>query len=286
MDISKDFIVKRTYDDSFLTPNQPINFHFWNKGKVELHSHEYFEIFLVTKGRVLHTYNGQASVLKAGTLFVMRPGDVHSFTPCENEASEHFNVRITDSLCRSICRLISTSLFAQIVNSTKAVTCKLKKIEMEYFLQLVKSPQFIFKSAEDESALSIVQVILTNFLLYVHHSLKEVSPFPKWFQAFLDQLNDPRVFSLPLSEIYRLSGYSQTRLNTYFKRFTNTTLIAYMTKLKLSYACNLLQTTSYTVLEISLLASFNTLCHFNYVFKKNLGLTPTEYRRKFQQFAF
>ena len=126
-------------------------------------------------------------------------------------------------------------------------------------------------------------MILTNFLLSLHHSLKVVSTYPKWFRSFLDELNSPQTFALPLSELYALSGYYQTRLNTYFKQFTGTTLVAYMTKLKISYACNLLQTTSYTVLQISLMASFNTLCHFNYVFKKTVGLTPTQYRQKFQQ---
>lgn len=283
MIITDEFISHRRHEDSFFSKNSNLNFHFWDKGEVAEHSHEYFEIFVMTQGRVTHGYNGATAVIKQGTLCVVRPDDKHSFEPYENEPSEHFNVRITVELFQSLCALVSPTLYENILSAEKLIKCKLKKYELDYFLQLVRCPQFIFKNAQDESALSVVKVILTNFLLSLHHSLKVVSAYPKWFRSFLEELNTPQTFALPLSELYALSGYSQTRLNTYFKQFTGMTLVAYMTKLKISYACNLLQTTSYTVLQISLMASFNTLCHFNYVFKKTVGLTPTQYRQKFQQ---
>lgn len=240
----------------------------------------------MTEGKVEHICNGNVSTVKRGTLCIIRPNDEHGFLEIEEEQSEHFNIRVTVPLFQNLCALVSPTLYENIVNRDKYVKCKLKKYEYEYFLQLVRSPQFIFKNALDESAISIVKVIVTNFLLSVHNALKNSSAYPKWFQSFLDEINSPEAFSMPLTELYKLSGYSQRRLNTYFNKYTGMTLIAYMTKLKIAYACNLLQTTSYTVLQISLMASFNTLCHFNYVFKKAMNMTPTEYREQHKQTAF
>jgi AraC-like DNA-binding protein len=60
-----------------------------------------------------------------------------------------------------------------------------------------------------------------------------------------------------------------------------TTLVQYMVKQKINYACNLLRTTEHTVIRIAAMASFGTLGYFNTVFKRVMGISPTQYRRRF-----
>lgn len=284
MDISKNGNARiRKHADSFISATSNINFHFWNKGTVETHSHEYFELFLMTEGCATHILNGVSMPLKAGRLCLIRPGEVHSFEPFEKQKSTHFNVRITVPAFQSLCANVHPSLYEQIVKTEKPIKYRLKKHELDYFTMLVHAPSFIYADGTSEDALSTVRVIVCNFLLYINHSLQSEQEYPKWFRDFLGEISSPEAFTLPLSKIYALSGYSQTRLNTYFKQYMGTTLIAYMTKQKLRYACNLLQTSNYSVLQIALMASFNSLSHFNSVFKKETSVTPTQYRDKYCQ---
>jgi AraC-like DNA-binding protein len=107
------------------------------------------------------------------------------------------------------------------------------------------------------------------------------SSWPQWLLDFLDKLSSPNVFNLPLSHIYSLSSYSQTRLNTLFKQYTGTSLIQYITKQKIHYACNLLNSTNYKISHIYSLAGFSSISGFNHAFKKIMGMTPSEYKNKY-----
>ena len=54
-----------------------------------------------------------------------------------------------------------------------------------------------------------------------------------------------------------------------------------MIELKINYACSLLRSTNFTVLEIAMMASFNNLSNFNMTFKKITGKTPSEYKKQY-----
>ena len=44
---------------------------------IKLHTHDFYEFTLVTSGMAHSEVNGQQSVLQAGQLQLLRPGDVH-----------------------------------------------------------------------------------------------------------------------------------------------------------------------------------------------------------------
>lgn len=65
-----------------------------------------------------------------------------------------------------------------------------------------------------------------------------------------------------------------------FRRCYNTTPKKYILDLKLSKAKVLLETTEKTVLEIAYETGFEPPAYFSSIFKKKLGMTPTEYRKQ------
>lgn len=67
-----------------------------------------------------------------------------------------------------------------------------------------------------------------------------------------------------------------------FKSVTGTTPQNYILNLRISNAKNLLVTTDYKIMEISKLVGLADSMYFCKRFKKIVGITPTEYRRKFQ----
>jgi AraC-like DNA-binding protein len=67
----------------------------------------------------------------------------------------------------------------------------------------------------------------------------------------------------------------------YFKQQTGKSYLHYLQDLRIGHACKLLIGTAYDVARISLECGFNTICHFNKIFKRKTSLTPSEYRRKF-----
>ena len=275
-------VITLKWNNSSFSAEQSIMFHFWQCGKVALHSHDYFELFLITEGPVLHEWNGTEKLLEKGTLCLIKPCDAHAFTPCANTPTVHFNLKLKKELMESLCETVSPTLYNSVLEADRLIKYKLKPHEYEYFKKAVENANYSPAHKTNKSAIPLMKTLAVNFLFYVHQSLKtKKKNHPKWFEDFLETLQTPENLSKPLSELYGLSGYSQTRLNSYFHQYTGTTLVAYLTQKKVNYACNLLRSTNYTILQISLTAGFRNLSRFNAVFKKTTGETPTNYRKQF-----
>ena len=281
MNTLSDIVEFKLNNDSF--PNgQQLAFHFWQKGKVDFHSHEYFEIFLITEGKVTHHFNDTSAVLEKGKLCVMKPHDAHAFEQLDDVFTVHFNLKITPSLFEMLCSAVSPSLYTDIMESDKLIKHTLKAHEYEYIIRVLQDVNCEYPSKADKEAMPIMRAVVVNFLMYINAGLRcEKKDCPKWLSRYLETLNSPDSFSKPLSQLYALSGYSQTRLNAYVHKYTGMTLVSYVTKRKINYACNLLRTTNYSVIKISLMAGFNNLSNFNSVFKRITHKTPTEYRTSF-----
>ncbi|MBK5719846.1 AraC family transcriptional regulator [Dysgonomonas sp. Marseille-P4677] len=67
----------------------------------------------------------------------------------------------------------------------------------------------------------------------------------------------------------------------YFKKQTGKTFTEYVLNLRIGLACKLLLTDSKDISQIAFECGFNTICHFNKIFKRITGMAPTEYKLQF-----
>lgn len=73
-------------------------------------------------------------------------------------------------------------------------------------------------------------------------------------------------------------GISRFEVSRLFPASINITFIKYVNFLRIAYAKELLETTSFSVLDIALECGYGTLRTFNRVFKEYVGTTPLQYR--------
>ena len=84
-----------------------------------------------------------------------------------------------------------------------------------------------------------------------------------------------------LKEIASLVSLAEGSLCRYFKQNMGISLFEYLNKLKVDLACKMLMDINLSILEVCLDSGFNNLSHFNKQFKKNVGITPRDYRKRF-----
>lgn len=65
-----------------------------------------------------------------------------------------------------------------------------------------------------------------------------------------------------------------------FKKMVNKTPLTYLSEIRLNYAKNLLKDTELTINNISLQSGFSSDTYFMTFFKKETGITPSEFRSK------
>ncbi len=88
--------------------------------------------------------------------------------------------------------------------------------------------------------------------------------------------------SLMLQDVARAVGMSNSRFSTVFSQQNGQTFTEYLIYLRLSKAKELLRTTQLKSSQIAHEVGYNDAHYFSYIFKKNTGVTPSEYRTQHQ----
>ena len=90
-----------------------------------------------------------------------------------------------------------------------------------------------------------------------------------------ENLRNPQ---LSVEKISKSFDYSYDNLGRIFKKYTGVPLISYITHIRLNQACRLLKNTRFSVAEIARMVGFSSTSYFCSVFKKQLNITPNDYR--------
>ena len=64
-----------------------------------------------------------------------------------------------------------------------------------------------------------------------------------------------------------------------FKQVTNQSPMQYILSIRIANAVSLLETTDYNVTEISTIVGYDNPLYFSRIFRKQKGISPTEYRK-------
>ena len=99
----------------------------------------------------------------------------------------------------------------------------------------------------------------------------------KLFMA--EHFTDP---NLMLQDVAKAVNMSNSRFSTVFSQQSGQTFTEYLIFLRLGKAKELLRTTDMKSSQIAHETGYNDAHYFSYIFKKNTGMTPSEYRTKNQ----
>lgn len=88
--------------------------------------------------------------------------------------------------------------------------------------------------------------------------------------------------AVDLKRLASLINMAEGSLCRFFKMNMGLTVIEYLNKIKAEFACKLLMDPDLSIMEICFDCGFNNVSHFNKQFKKNTGVPPSEYRKRFK----
>lgn len=279
-------IEHKLFNARFPFPTKGVNFHWCYQNSTSLHEHDFYEFVVITDGKIKHVHNSKTSIATKGMLFLIKPGEFHQFFPYHNSHAKHINFSITPQSLKELTSIVwQNDILNKIDDWDIPHDLFLPQKDFESILNSIERlNQF---SLQSENTYAVIKSIILEILIFLSHKLETLETFisnqarPVWLNTFLETLNNPNVFTMKLKDIYPLAPYSQSMLNIYFNKYVGTTLITYITKLKISYACTLLRYTDSSPLEISNKLAYDSLSHFNRVFKKITDKSPIAYRKEY-----
>lgn len=86
---------------------------------------------------------------------------------------------------------------------------------------------------------------------------------------------------ITLEQLASIFGTNRTTLQNEFKKVTNKSPLQYLTQIRMKIACTLLKDTLIPISEIFDRTGFSDMSYFVKVFKKEIGITPGEYRKTY-----
>jgi AraC family transcriptional regulator, dual regulator of chb operon len=245
-----------------------------------MHSHDFFELFLVTEGNVFHLVNGKIELLMVGSLVFIRPDDIHFYEKCNNDAFQIINIAFPANTIYALFDYLGKEFLPE----------RLVKSEFPLVVILSKSEKDVLKSRLDalftmplsiKTSINIeLRVLLVEFLAHYFplESRKKKASVPEWLDCLCIEMQKKEHLREGLPAMHRLTHMSPEYLCRTFKKYLDKTPLRFMNELRLNYAANLLTCSDESIISISMEAGFDNLSHFYHCFKKFFNFTPAKFR--------
>lgn len=157
----------------------------------------------------------------------------------------------------------------------------IREIGHESFVCAEFEKIFSLFSDETELRARMLGCALEGLLLFFAKALKkEGNPQnPLW--RSIGHINEYYTKKLSVPELARMENLSNSRFYVLFCEAVGMPPVAYIKKLRMQNACELLLTTDLAVKQIGLSVGYDDPHFFSKLFKDHLGLSPTDYRKRF-----
>ncbi|WP_311481622.1 AraC family transcriptional regulator [uncultured Anaerococcus sp.] len=129
---------------------------------------------------------------------------------------------------------------------------------------------------------AIASTLVINLLRKYRNSItvkhdKKVNRQIDYIKSYIDSNYNE---DIKLEDLSSMAYMNKFHLISEFKQSYRITPIEYLILKRVEASKNFLISTNHTMEEISALVGFNSQSYFNQVFKKKVGLTPSQFRRK------
>ncbi len=270
---------KRVFEiDTYLRPEEA--FHYARKDLDPappeiVHTHDYYELFLVEQGRTRHSINGVEETLETGAMVFIRPTDIHAF-----QADAEAGCRIMNVMFR---REVAAHLVARYAED----------FEGRLFWSEDDLPVTVqMNGAQRERAINTMQTMrntrrslarVEHFLLTVMtHVLDEAATIheraPTWLITACQEARRPEIFRRGAAGFVASAGRGHEHVCRQARRFLGVSPTEYVNRVRMQHAAMLLATTRLTMQEVAQDCGIENLSHFHRLFREIYGSTPHQYR--------
>lgn len=250
----------------------------------KLHTHTFYEIFIVTDGTALHMINHAIQTLHKGDLIFIRPKDTHTY---EFHCSEDFriiNIGFSKRIYQSIVSFLDNyDEFQNLTQSDLPVTVCLKDIELkkvcDEFLTIDSYMKTPFTTHTIFYAKNCLSSIMINYFFHYTAGKKIQQSPPHWFITMIKEMQKIENLQLGYPKMRELSPCSINHLCRLCKKYLSATPTQYINERRLEYSIYLLTQTSEDIITICSLCGFNNLSHFYHLFKETYHTSPACFRK-------
>lgn len=245
------------------------------------HTHEFFEFFVITEGKIVHRFNNSSRILQEGSIVLIRPSDIHYYEKYQEYDCKWINITFSKKVFSDLELYLGQDFsWERLLNLDVPPHLQLSRTEKNLLVRRLEKLNLLPISQKSVIGIEFRSLLVDMFTRYfnnINSSRNELLPL--WLSNLCELMSGKENFVRGLDAMKELSGKAHEHLCRLFKQHLSCTPTEYINGLKLNYAANLLANSDMEILDISLESGFNNLSHFYHLFKKEFGISPMEFRK-------
>lgn len=256
-------------------------YHLFTKQKLPTHRPRGrldYQLLYIASGKAHFYFQGHEEIVTAGNMVIYRPKEEQRYYYYGIDHTEVYWVHFTGNDVKNLLRKYNIPDHTHVIHT--GISLDYKKI----YLRMIQELKLCKPHYEEVLAHHL------ELLLIMISRLRESKPRHK--NTYLIDEMDHSVtyfhnnYNKPISieEHAHRHGMSVSWFIRNFKEYTGTTPAQYILSLRISNAQSLLESTSYNVTEIANIVGYDNPLYFSRLFKKQCGVSPSEFRRQLKEF--
>lgn len=246
----------------------PSGYHFsWIKGRIL----DEYQISYITKGKGILETKDQAYEIKAGTVFMILPGQWHRYKPDPSTGWDEYYVGFHGTY---VSQIFNQPFYK---NSSNA-------FPVGHNITLLNSFKDIIEKVKDEhpgfqqQTAGRVMNILGEIVAVVKNQEFEGKEIEKRIKEAQCDIRERLDQSLNLEIFAQRYQMSYSYFRKLFKTYTGLSPAQYHLQLRLQKARDLISSTDNSVKDIAFSLGFESQFHFSKIYKKKFGFSPNKTR--------
>lgn len=249
------------------------------------HSHDFYEIFLVTQGSAKHFVNDEYFDLVKGSLVFMRPSDEHCYKEPISQNFEFVNIIITQQVINTLINYLGAGFPKESLLDAKFPYQRdLAITSFEPLLSRLKR-LISFPKLNIDQYNTVFKLAIANIVTYfVSNKLfDQITPYPDWLKKTIAEMYKAKNYSRGTKALYEIGNCTPEHLSRSFRKYLDMTPSQFVNKIRIEEATRYLIYTNMPIVEISNDIGFDSLSHFYHLFKKQYNCSPLNYRKRSMQ---
>ena len=233
------------------------------------HLHSELELMYVMQGSIMAYRNGEGFFLTPGSLFLISPNQVHSFTDSSPDCY-CMTLIMRPGMLRSWNDTLSSIL-------PQSPVCQVEKDDALF--RLMDMAYTEYKTHRNMDIILSMLSALFGLLIRTLEFSRENTEKKKSLHTIMLYCAQHYREDISIDSVSKALFLSRSHISHTFSNKLKISFTEYINSLRLAEAVRLLDERHNTISQVAALSGFPTVRTFNRVFQKRYGCTPSQYRK-------
>ena len=249
---------------------------------VPLHIHgDYFELTIVTDGKGVITTNSIPVEVQKGDIYLSLPCESHEIVSDKDDPLKY-------DFFAFLC--VQKEMLEEFQNIAENYYTPTNRVFHSERIRTLVSTAVAELDGDKKYSKELLESVFREIIIYFIRSFSKIKPEKHSENVTAAEVLcyklmnyiDTHIYSLKnLVELSDFTDYSYGYLSSVFKRTTGNSLVVYYRERRLEAARILITENRLKITEISEMLGYSSVYSFSKAFSKRYGVSPREYRQKF-----